>query len=224
MIDPLEKRRSEILAVVEPFVAAARKKISARVADAHAHAMKVLTQSAIDTPDGQATLRKVDWSVSFDAASERLFELAESLSGPRVGSHKGLIRSAWVAAYGDCFRYYRETLSPEILDPRKTEPTAKMEAKVKTTVLLGYDARTFILPPIDQSISRLKSLLVSLASPNVPSKVRADRLSAWKTATESTLAARAAQAIRTGAFYFDRVAGRDVILPELLHPDPTVRS
>jgi len=219
-----ETRQAELLAVVQPFVDRASALISDRVDDALAHAEKALTRATIDEPNGRATIRRVDWSPSYNAALSRLAELVERLAGPSVASQKGIVRQAWEEAYRDCHRHWNQVLDPAIRDAYRDYPDHKEIVRARTITVLGYDARSFLLGPADVAGRMLKATIVQVAVVSTPEAERANRLESWAKRTTTALQSRTAQLIRTGAFYLDRVAGRDVVRPELLHDDPTIQG
>lgn len=214
-------RQTEILTAIQPYIVRAVELATTRVDDAHAHALKALTQAAIDEAAGRSTLRRIDWSRSFQAASYRLDELLAALAGLSTASRKGVIRDAFEAAYRDCHAHYRLTIDPVALRPNP-EPTKGQIAKARTVVVLGYDARAYLVPVIEGAEARLKALLASLANPARSKADRSDQLAAWSRRTTDAIATAVTTYTRTGSFYLDRIAGRDVIRPELLHDDPTI--
>lgn len=214
-------RQAELLAAIQPYVDKATRLIADRVDDAHAHAVKTLTQAAIDESAGRPTLRRIDWSRSFEAASSRLDELLDALAGPSTTSRKGIIRDGFETAYRDCYAHYRLTLDPAVL-AGSPEPTKAQIVKARTVVVLGYDARAYLVPVVNAAESRLKALLASLANPGRSKADRTDQLAAWASRTTDGLTTAATIYLKTGSFYLDRIAGRDTIRPELLHDDPTI--
>lgn len=220
-------RRAEIEARCLPWVAKCSALAASQVADARAHASQAITKSLVATPDGRATLSRSNRNRSLQAAYARLDELTESLAGPSIRSLDGTVRDAWEALYRDCraywLRYHLDTGGEDVLRPRSTDAPSQSEVKnVRSLVLGGYDARTRIVQVTDPSARRLRALVVSAASPARAPRDRSGSLRAWEVATVKAVALAARNAILTGAFLIDRMAGRAVIRPDLLHPDPTL--
>lgn len=225
MSDPAvhHARRAEIEARGLPWVAACSALAASKVADARAHASQAITKSLVATPDGRATLSRSNRNRSLQAAYARLDELTTSLAGPSIRSLEGTVRDAWEALYRDCRAYWLDHLGPDVC--RLTDAPSQSEVKnVRSLVLGGYDARTRIVQVIDPSARRLRALVVAAASPSRAPRDRSGSLRAWEVATTKAVALAARNAILTGAFLLDRMAGRAVIKPELLHPDPTLEG
>jgi hypothetical protein len=68
----------------------------------------------------------------------------------------------------------------------------------------------------------LRPLLVAQASRVQRMGDRRGSLKAWEISTVKSIALATSNAILTGSFMLDRMASRDVINPELLHPDPSL--
>jgi hypothetical protein len=113
-------------------------------------------------------------------------------------------------------------LDADIVRPNLQYPTVTELNAVRTLVLGGYDARTRITNATDPAFRRLKALVISAASPNAVARDRTASLRAWEVATAKAVSLAASNAIVTGAYRTDILAGRAVIKPELLHPDPTL--
>lgn len=216
-----DARQGTLLAILKPRLDKIDAVIKARVDDAQAHAERALTKAAIEAQAGRPTLRRIDWSPSYGAACNRLGEMVDALTGPSSVSTDGLVRDAWAAAYTWSRGDWRSRLDPSILTSRE-EPSRDEIRQARTVILLGYDARGYLLPTVDGVSSRLRALLVSLALPTLSDRDRLDPLAHWGASTATTLSMRAAMLVKTGAFYLDRIAGRNVVRPELLHDDPTV--
>jgi hypothetical protein len=220
-------RRSEIEARCLPWVARCSALAAGQVADARAHASQAITKSLVATPDGRATLSRSNRNRSLQAAYARLDELTESLAGPSIRSQDGTVRDAWEALYRDCrgywLQYHIDTGGEDVLRPRSADGPSQSEVgKVRSLVLGGYDARTRVVQVIDPAKRRLRALVVAAASPSRAPRDRSGSLRAWEVATSKAVALAARNAILTGAFLIDKIAGRAVIRPELLHPDPTM--
>jgi hypothetical protein len=225
MSDPAvhHARRAAIEARCLPWVARCSALAAVQVADARAHASQAINKSLVATPDGRATLSRSNRNRSLQAAYARLDELAESLAGPSIRSLEGTVRDAWEALYRDCRAYWLDHLGPDVCRPTSGPSQAEV-ATARVLVLDGYDARTRIVQVLDPSARRLRALVVSAASPSRAPRDRSGSLRAWEVATVKAVALAARNAILTGAFLIDRMAGRAVIKPELLHPDPTLEG
>lgn len=215
------RRRAEIEDLCLAWIARCSALAASKVADARAHAGQAITKALVATPDGRATLSRSNRNRSLNAAIDRLDELVVSLAGPSVRSLEGTIRDAWEALYRDCRSYWFAHLGPDVCGPTAGPSMTEINV-VRSLVLNGYDARTRIVNVTDPAARRLRSLVVAAASPAVRPRDRSGSLRAWEVATVKTVSLAARNAILTGAFRADVLAGRAVIRPELLHPDPTL--
>jgi len=216
-----DRRRAEIEAGCRPWIARASAIIASKVADARAHASASITASLVATPDGRPTAARANRNRSLIAAKSRLDELAEMLAGPSVRSLEGIVRDAWQSSYIASRYYWFDELGPDVRVPRRMAGNPEL-ARVRGLILSGYDARTRMTNVLDPAYRRLRSLVVSAASPSRPARDRSGSLKAWEVATVKAVALAASNAILTGSFRCDVLAGRSVIRPELLHPDPTL--
>lgn len=217
-----EARQVALLAVVQPYVDMAAKRIGDRLHDARAHAERAITAVAVGADPGRATLRKLESGRSQSAALARLDELLVDLVGPSVDSRKGIVRDAWADAYRDGRAHWRAVLDPSILAPRHAEPSRADLARARTIVVLGYGAREYLAPAVDGVGRRLRAILATASNRGWSEGAREDHLSDWSTTAAKSLTVRTAQLIRTGAFHLERVSGRDSIRPDLLLDDPTL--
>jgi hypothetical protein len=194
--------------------------IASKVADARAHALTGINRSLVDAPDGRATFLRIARNRSLQAATVRLNELLTLLAGPSVRSLDGFISDAWEAIYRDCRAYWEKTLEPEILHDRP--PSTEQIRAARGLIINGYDARTAMARVINPASRMLRPLLVAQASKTRPEGDRRGSLKAWEVSTVKSIVLATRNAIFTGAFMLDRLASRDVINPELLHPDPSL--
>jgi hypothetical protein len=211
-----ERRRSAIARSARPATEEAGKLIAIRLADAQAHARQALSATLVQAPDGMPTLALARRSDDLRAALDRLKELEVALAGK--------VRDAWEAAFVDAWEYARSIAHPDDLDPDHPEPTARDLRNARMTVIDGYDARGLVAGPIAQARRKLAAVVPSAASPTLPDKARRDALGSWRVTAARSIAAAAGQAIFTGAFRMDAIAGRLVLKPELLHKDPSLEG
>jgi hypothetical protein len=215
-----DRRRIAIETLAVAWAARATVPIAAKVADAKAHALTGINRSLVDTPDGRATFLRVARNRSLEAAIARLNELLTLLAGPSTRSLDGLISDAWEAIYRDCRSYWEKTLPPDLLHDRF--PSSDQIRAARGLIINGYDARTALARVIDPARRMLRPLLVAQASRVQRMGDRRGSLKAWEISTVKSIALATSNAILTGSFMLDRMASRDVINPELLHPDPSL--
>ena len=219
-----EVRRAAIAALVRPHVVEAGRAIINRVLDVRAHAEKAMSASVIEMADGRRTHDKIDRSASMMTALERLDALHNDLAGDpgqQGGWDGGLIGDAWEAAFLDAWRHARESAHPDDLLPSEM-PTKIEHMEARRIILSGYDARGLIEGPIANAKRTLKAVTTMVASKTRTDRERKLSLDGWQSSSSRSIAAAVGQAIFTGSFRQDVRAGRLVLKPELLHPDPTM--
>lgn len=216
-----DHRRFAIEVGCGPWLAKAIGLIKGQIADAKAHAGLVINKSLIATPDGRPTAARANQSRSMMSAESRMAELVIALAGPSTRSLDGLIRDAWADCYKVSWMYYKSELGPEYCTDA-VHPSKAEFATVRGMILGGSDARTRVLAATDPALRRLRVNVVKSASPTVDARDRLAFLNGWERATSDAVKMAARNAIVTGAFRADILAGRAVIRPDLLHDDPTI--
>src|SRR5512135_2157880 len=82
---------------LEPWIAKGVKLVSAKLADARAHAEKAVTDTLRSTPDGRPSMARIRANPSYQASLNRLDELWAEIGGPSVTSLQGLIQDSSAA-------------------------------------------------------------------------------------------------------------------------------
>ena len=190
--------------------------IKAKVQDARAHASKAVTESLKQTPDGRPTARKARRSPSSQAAAKRLDELLDALAGPSVsGLNQGLIRDAREALYREAFDRWKVDI-PEGLRRSLESPTLAAIAAARGLILHGYDLRSELSTTFDAQKTRLAAATVLAGSRGATSTTKVDLLGHWELAATNEISRVVALALGDSAVALDRIAGRDLVRPELL--------
>lgn len=209
-----EERQAAIAARVTIPLRKASDLITGKIADAGAHALVALTETLKATPDGRPTLGKVKTSRSFLAARTRLIELAAELVGQ--------VADAREAFYRDSFAWWAKHLPADVHRSTDPQPRTSDIAKVRTFVLHGMTLRNEIGIPTLSADQRMFSTLVMAGSRAARGKDSSDLIRAWAERSTRSLIEIAVTALADSSVRCDYLAGRDVLDPDLLEPDPTL--
>jgi hypothetical protein len=203
-------------AALARLVRAASELIAGKLDDAHAHATKALTDALKATPDGRATIARVRRSPSYAAALVRLDELGAALVM--------LCGDAREAEYRRAYAEWGESLPAEVLRPRldPANPPIALVARCSALVWHGTTLQAEFRGQTDPIKRRLLAALTLAGGRAATPRGGADLLRGWRTAAEGALLRTAAAALNDSLVLADRLAGRDVIDPTRLHPDPTL--
>ena len=194
----------------------ASAQVESKVADARAHASKALTESLKATPDGRQTARRAKRNPSSLAAQRRLAELLDELVGPQAfGVSQGLIREARESLYREAFTRWMKEI-PQALRLPTESPTESQIAAARGLVLHGLDLRQELAPRFERLKTFLASAIVLAGARDATAKSKVDLLKAWEQAAVRDLNQSVALALGDSAVALDRIAGRDLIHPELL--------
>lgn len=184
-----------------------------KVGDAQAHALRALTATLVDTPDGRPTLAAVRRSPSLGAAHARLDELAAGLVD--------LIDAARRALYAESWGAWRAILPPEVLR-RGDKPRPADIDRCARAVLHGKTPAGWVAGPIEAAARDLEAQLTRAASRANPAREAEGILRAWGQRTLRAVQANTHIAMNDSYGISDRMSGRDACKPDLLHPDPTL--
>jgi hypothetical protein len=200
--------------------------IDGRIDDAAAHSHKAVTLTVQVAPEGRATLRKVARARSQKAAHARLDELWVALVGPSRASLDGLIRDARESFYRDRLKFWAaspmlaEILRPPPYDP--TRPAAARVAQVRGYVQFDKELRHEVGDVITDARRCLDTVVAAAGSRATTGHEGADLIDSWATRTKDALFLNVRLALDASETFADKLAGRDVVRPELLHEDPTL--
>lgn len=149
-----------------------------------------------------------------DELRGRLDGLARSLAAA--------IRDGWDRAYRESWKDARDRADPRDVDPDRPDPDAVGLARVRRITLAGSDLSRFVAGPVNLARERIGQQwghLVMLAWAQSPDLARS--LDRWEEDSSNALAGIATRAILTGSYRADAMASRDILIPGLVHPDPT---
>lgn len=192
------------------------KRIVQKVADARAHAEKAVTQTLKVTPDGRATARKATASPSYHAAIARLDELLEELVGPSLSSLEGMLRDMREAMYKQFFKATLPSIPTEFRRSVNPQPTVTALTEARSLMLHGRDLREEIGPVIDKAKQGLKTTIVLAGARDTTKKAVSEALGLWEQRAADAIARAALLAHGDAMIALERIAGRDLIKPELL--------
>ena len=214
MNDPVEIARLAIDSLKGEWEAKLIPAVNAKVADAHAHALKALTDTLKGTNDGRASILQINRSPSYAAATNRLDELWTAMTGPSEVSLTGKIRDAREAFY----RLACELTLPMIpvkIRSRETHSPNAMEVRlIRAAVLNGYDPRRVLQGPIEVAKRSLKASLEQAGRKSAPGHVEDDILKAWEVRSSSSIATTVRVLLSDSAIYCFQQAGANLIADE----------
>jgi hypothetical protein len=209
---PLYQSQSSSLATTTRLAGA---RIKAKVADAAAHALKALTLSLDQTPEGRPTAAKVKRSPSYQASIARLTELRDELHALAERSRVETYTAAWA--------FWRSELPAEVLAPsRGSAPPAALVTRARTMLTHGRTLRESLTAATDRAAKQLGPALTVAGNRATNSREANDAIRRWASASEGAIVAAFLAVVVDGQTTADRLAGRDVIRPELLLPDPSL--
>lgn len=203
-------RARELLARTE----AARLRVDRGIADATAHARNALTATLRKAPEGRPTLAVVRRNPSYGAALSRLDELRGALVEQ--------VESARVDAYRASWRFWCDHLPADVRRPGLDGPPADRVERCRVAVLHGLTLAEEIGSRLAADRARLRPALAVAGNRATPIDDGEDGLRRWGDRARAGILSVVAAALNDSLVMADRLAGRDVLLPELLHPDPSL--
>jgi hypothetical protein len=194
----------------------ARRLIEAKAGDAESHARNALTDALKATPEGRPTLARVRRSPGYASALSRLDELAFSLVA--------LCEAARVREYRRAYGAWPAALPPEVLRPRldPAAPPSRLVERCRAALQHGTTLLIEIRGAVEPARRRLLPTLTQAGNRATPERAGADLLAAWRRGVEASTLRVAAASLNDSLILADRLAGRDVIAPERLLPDPSL--
>lgn len=205
---------------LRPWLKEALELIDAKVADAHAHAAKAVTDTLRRTPDGRTTLRQAARSRSTLAACNRLDELWDSMCGPTSASKGGLIRDARGAFYVESFERWKPFIPEGLWASPDPGPTRAAMDVARTAPVHGYDVRTEFAVPIDRAKRSLRAAIARCGHSSTPDRVAVDIFDGWVERSRQSLFRTARSALSDGQKLVETMAGRDLVHPDYLDDEP----
>ena len=193
--------------------------VSAKVADAHAHAQKALTDALKATTDGRPSLLKLNASPSLKAAYNRLDELREWLAGPSETSQRGKVRDFREAAYRLACELWLPMIPPEYLSRNDHPPTQAEVRMIRAFPVHGYDIRRVLDGPIDTAKRELKAALERAGRRGVAEGSAADTLAAWEHRAAGSLSRAVVTLLNDSAEHANTEAGKALIHPDFIEGD-----
>lgn len=190
--------------------------VRARVADAHAHGVKAVTDALRRTPDGRASVLKINRSPSFAAAGARLDELWAWLAGPSEVSLWGKVRDYREAAYREAARLWFPLVPPEYRSRSAPDPTADEVRLARAAAVHGYDPRRVLEGPVLAARRTLKATVEQAGRRSAPGHVAGELLAAWADRTAASLSRAVVTLLNDSTEYCDTAAGRALVAPEFV--------
>lgn len=178
-LDDLEKMEGRLLARLLPWAVKARAKISSHVDDAKAHASNALTATVRDTPDGRATVRKLDKSRSASAAAGHLDTLETDLGE--------LVRDARSAFYEGSIKLWLPFIDEEHRVDHADKPSKAVERIMRDAVISGYTLEMRLTPAIATAKRTLSAQLNMGGASGSSDRLASMRLATWATQTSASL-------------------------------------
>lgn len=192
-----------------------RARVRSKVGDARAHALAALTETLRATPEGRPTAARLRRNRSYLAAKARLDELLAELvaDGERIR----------VETYRESWAFWRASLPSEVLRPaRGGEAPGELVERCRSMLWNGSTVGQFLGPAVRRAQRTLLPALVVAGNRATGLRPGRDLARRWSASAEGQIVAAAKAVLVDGQTLADRLAGRDVILPELLDDDPSL--
>lgn len=218
-LSDLDAKSAALEALRAKWEAKLLPRVTSVVADAHAHAVKALTDALKSTPDGRATVLRLNRSPSFVAAGSRLDELLAWLAGAGETSLKGKVRDAREDLLKLAIELWFPLVREDYRSRVKPEPTADEVRQVRAAMPHGFDPRKFLLGPVTTAKATLKAALEQAGRKSTPEHVSDDLLAAWELRTASTLRRAVVTLLNDSCTYADTTAGVAMVHPDRIGDD-----
>ena len=191
--------------------------VTAKAADARAHAGRAVTDALLKATPGRPTIAKARNSPSFMAACSRLLELSRKL--------RDTIADARERFYLESFDWHYRHV-PEAI--RLATPTGRpTQANISWThslTLYGETLETTLGRAIRTASEQLLSALSRIGNQAALLDSAIDLLDDWERRTAGQIGQVARSLLTDSQILIDRKAGRDVVDPIYLLADPTLPS
>lgn len=162
-----------------PWLRRAGLTIDGAMGDAAAHAEKALTGRLVRSPDGRASMRRIEASPSYRAALGRLDRLRDAMIGPTRDSLSGLIRDARAAFYADSVALWKPHIEPGYRAVPDPVPTGDGERLMRGAIVHGLDLYREVEPAFDAARRDLIAALNNAGRRATPDSLRSQRLATW---------------------------------------------
>lgn len=190
--------------------------VKGKVADAHAHAVKALTDALRNTDDGRASILRLNGSPSLKAAYNRIDELREWLAGPSEVSLKGQLRDYREAAYRLAAELWLPMVPPEYRSRNDHPPTKAEIRMVRAFPVHGYDLKRVLDGPTDTAKRELKAAAERAARRGTTDRNAADTLAGWESRTVGSLSRTVVTLLNDSTEHADTTAGQALIHPDFI--------
>lgn len=210
-------RRDADEQAVSHAAAEAARRIADKVEDAAAHAVTALTETLRNTSEGRPTAAKVRRSRSYQAALARLDDLTDELVN--------LTEEFRVAHYRMAYPLYHEAIAeiaPHVLRSPNPDPPAALVERARTALVLGYTARRFLGGKVEQVKGQLVPTLTVAGNRATRRGEARVQLQRWASAARESITRTTSLWLVSSQTLCDKLAGRDCIQPNRLHPDPSL--
>lgn len=178
-LDDLEKMEGKLLSRLLLWAMKARKLIDRHIDDAKAHASNALTATVRDTPDGRATVRKLDKSRSATAATGHLDTLETDLGE--------VVREARSAFYAQSIALWLPFIPEENRIANADKPSAGIRRIMVDAVISGYTLEMRLTPAIATAKRTLSAQLNMGGASGSSDRLASTRLATWATQTSISL-------------------------------------
>lgn len=199
---------------LQPWLSKAHMLIVRRLEDARAHAELAVTKALKTTPDGRASVRRIEASPSYQAALGHLDELLDRLVGPKANSLDGLIRDARAAFYSDSVTLWTPHIDPEYRAVPEPVPTQSGEDLMRGAVIHGYDIRRDVAPAIESTKNELFVAINNAGRRAASDRDGSDRLAVWHRQGLERIRAKAFQALSDSDKAIHEATGLLLLAPE----------
>jgi hypothetical protein len=198
------------IARLEPWVKRGVALVSAKLADARAHAEKAVSDTLRQTPDGRASMSQIRQNPSFKAALSRLDELHTALAGPSVTSISGLVHDVAEHAYIDSRDLWWDQIDPDYRAPSK-EPTEAQKNNVRGLLWYGLPVRQGFKTQFQAAHNNLLIALSAAGSTQATNRDGFVALRGWEEKTKASLMSRLGAALVDANVRGDREAMKHTI-------------
>jgi hypothetical protein len=178
-LDDLEKMEEKLLARLLPWVFKTKKLIDRRVDDAKAHSSNALTATVKDTPDGRATVRRLDKSRSANAALDHLDTLEADLGE--------LVRDARSAFYEGSIKLWLPFIPESNRIENADKPSGAVDRIMRDAVISRYTLDMRLGPAIATAKRTLSAQLNMGAVSGSSDRKSNTGLSTWAVMTTASL-------------------------------------
>jgi hypothetical protein len=205
---------------LKPWLSRVLNQVESKVDDARAHAVKAVTDTLKQTPDGRPTLRRAGRSRSVLAAFSRLDELWDALCGPTNASLSGRIRDARAAFYAESFERWKPWIPSELWVGPDPHPTVENLKLARTYPIHGYDVRQEFSSPFQRAKISLQAAVTLAGRQSTSDHISTGIIDGWSEKTRQSLFVVAKSSLSDGQKWAETKAGRDLVHSDYLDDSP----